>query len=82
MTRKYPSLRERIMANVAMAQPPSWAGVDGLCWEWQGTKNGRGYGHISIRKPERKKPWPFKVLVHRGASSSVGSFLRHPYARG
>ncbi len=62
--RRYPSMRERILANVRKVPVRSW-GMTGECWEWQGTVNARGYGHISIRRPEKKKPWPSKVLVHR-----------------
>lgn len=58
---RYPSMRERIRANVREVPCRSW-GINTPCWEWQGTTNARGYGHISMR---RGKPWPSKVLVHR-----------------
>lgn len=58
---RYPSMRDRILANVRHVPCKSW-GIETPCWEWQCSRNGRGYGHITIRNG---KPWPSKVLVHR-----------------
>lgn len=62
--RPYASMRGRILANIKRVPAPSWAEVQGPCWEWQGAKNARGYGKLSVRKPWRG-PNPYTVLVHR-----------------
>lgn len=61
--RPYPSLWERIRANVRFEPAPSWAGVHGDCWIWTRRLNARGYGFIGIRDPARG--WSRSYLVHR-----------------
>ena len=61
--RPYPSLWERIRANVRFEPAPSWAGVHGDCWIWTGPKNARGYGAIGIR--DKARGWSVPRLVHR-----------------
>lgn len=61
--RRYNSLADRIRANIVETPPPPNTGLTTPCWIWQGSRNARGYGWITMRFKGIKNPK--KRLVHR-----------------
>lgn len=68
----YASLYERI---VAQTEVPEEQCESTGCWVWQGTKDAKGYGRVSVRRPGRN---PTGVRVHRAVMEHVLGRELHP----